>query len=93
MCSFINSLPSEIAFFLKGSHEVDLLIAQENAIELEDNMITSRKMKDDVIRLLVQASIDPLLQKVANEVTILKRQSPTQEQQALPTTPPYQQQQ
>jgi hypothetical protein len=51
--SFINVLPSKITFFLKSAHEIELLTAQERAIEIEDNMVTSRKMKTDSIKLLV----------------------------------------
>lgn len=86
--SFINALASEIAFFLRSANETELMTAQENAIEIDDKMITSSKMKIDSIRPLVQSYADPLLQKIDNEMTILKKHLHTQGQPALPALPP-----
>lgn len=56
---FINALPSEVAFFLKMAKATVLKSAQEHAIELEDNMITSGLMKIDSIRSPIQQPYQP----------------------------------
>lgn len=53
LSSFVNALPSEIAFFLRATNETILENAQQGAIEIEDNMITFGKMKGDAIGPLV----------------------------------------
>ena len=74
---FINVVPLNISFHLIKDACSDLVAAQRLAIQLEDAFINVGKWKREVQTLEIassSASIDPILQKLMNDVTMMKRQ-------------------
>lgn len=72
---FLNAMPLDIGFHLRRSPIADLIVAQNRAISLEDDLIITGKWRKDVQTPNMQPSTssDPVIQCLMNDVISLKR--------------------
>lgn len=70
-------MPSEIGFLIRRQRVADLNVAKTLAVELEDDLITS-KWKREVQNPSAQpsTSFDLVIERLMNDVITLKRQMP-----------------
>lgn len=74
---FINAVPADISFHLIKDVCADLGVAQRLAIQLEDAFINAGKWKREVHTprtVSFATPTDPVLQKLMNDIAMLKRQ-------------------
>ncbi|KAH9291025.1 hypothetical protein KI387_044154 [Taxus chinensis] len=75
---FISALPSEVGFFLRRAQPRTLREAKDFAIDIDDDLIISYKVKGQNGKQKGQKSnlvtTNPLFQKMANDLVALKKQ-------------------
>ena len=80
MTFFISAQPSNVRFQIQRERLPNLAAAQTLAIEVEDDLFGSRKWSRDLQKGKGQKAlvitIDPLYQKLANDLIQLKKQFP-----------------
>ena len=76
---YISSMPPELGYRIRRANVVNLQVAQTLAVEMEDDMIASRKWKKEFhtgstsSTASTSTSIEAMLQKLSNELIALKK--------------------